>query len=29
MAIREQNDWRIPDSFSVSCMHKKDAIFEI
>jgi hypothetical protein len=25
----EQNDWRVPDSFSMACRHKRDAIFEI
>jgi hypothetical protein len=29
MMIYEQNDWRVPDSFSTSCMHKRDVIFDI
>jgi hypothetical protein len=29
MMIWEQNDRRVPDSFSTSCGHKRDAIFEI
>jgi hypothetical protein len=27
--IEEQNDWRVLDSFSTSCKHKRDAVFEI
>jgi hypothetical protein len=29
MSIWEQNDWRVPDSFSTGCRYKRDAIFEI
>jgi hypothetical protein len=29
MMIWEQNDWRMPNRFSTSCRHKRDAIFEI
>jgi hypothetical protein len=29
MMIWEQNDWRVPSSFSTSCRHKRDAIFKI